>query len=225
MDLSAVFQHLDELLAKKAWKEAEELLRKNLEEAEPDTQAKLTLTNELAELYRKSGRPAEAVPTAEEALSMAGKMGYAEAGLYATLLNNAAAAHQAAEDYGHAMARYQEALEFYQKKGRGTGWEAAGVYQAMARAAQAQEQYTTALEHQQKALDIMEAAHRQAPQDIRYGAALAELADLYYRARQYENAVPAYESALEEILRVSGEDELYRITKQNMLLALAAARL
>lgn len=225
MNLSAVFQHLDELLARKAWGEAEEFLKKNLEEAEPDSQAKLTLTNELTELYRRSGKPDAAIPTAEEALFMARRMGYAEAGLYATLLNNAASAYQDAKDYEHALARYQDVLDFYTKKNMGASFEAAGIHEAISRVAQAQEQYETALDHQQKALDILELRHREDPQDIRYGAALAELADLFYRARQYENAVPAYEKALEEIVRVNGEDEFYRITKQNMLLALAASRL
>ena len=156
MNLSAVFQHLDELLARKAWGEAEEFLKKNLEEAEPDSQAKLTLTNELTELYRRSGKPDAAIPTAEEALLMARRMGYAEAGLYATLLNNAASAYQDAKDYEHALARYQDALDFYTKKNMGASFEAAGIHEAISRVAQAQEQYETALGHQQKALDILE---------------------------------------------------------------------
>ncbi len=225
MNLSVLFQQLDALLAQKDWEKAETLLQENLRQAEPDSQAILTLTNELTELYRKAGRPAEALPTAAQALEMAERMGFAQAELYGTLLQNAASACLEAESTEQGLDYARKAEAFWRERGMEAGSPMAEALETLSRLYQQREQFAEALEYQQKVLEIARAQCQGNPEDVRLGAALAALADLYYRASRYENAVSVYEEALEEIQRVTGDSELYRITRQNMLLALAAARL
>ncbi len=225
MNLSDVFQQLDQLLAQKDWEKAESLLKGCLDQAQPDSQAALTLTNELTELYRKAGRPAEALPTAASALAMAERMGYGQAGLYVTLLQNAASACLEAGHTEPGLDYAQKAERFCREHAMEASEERAAALETLSRLCQQQEQYGQALEWQKEALELARARHSQDPADVGYGAALAALADLYYRASRYEYAVSTYEEALEEIQRVTGDSELFRVTRQNMLLALAAARL
>ena len=225
MNVSAIYSQLDSLLARQAWQEAEAFLQEQLRQAEPDSQAALVLTNELTELYRKAGRPLEALPTASQALEMAKRMGYAQAGLYGTLLQNAASACLEAKASGQGLEYARQAEAFYRQAGQALSREMAEVQNTLSLLYQQLEDYSSALDCQQTVVDIAKDAHSRDPEDIGYGAALAALADLYYRASRYESAIPVYDEALEEIQRVTGDSELFRVTRQNMLLALAAARL
>lgn len=225
MNLSVIFQQLDSLLSLQNWEEAEQFLKSQLALAEPDSQASLTLTNELTELYRKAGKPAEALSPAALALEMAERMGFSQAGLYGTLLQNAASACLEANYTGEGLEYARKAEAFYQQHGMTGSPEMAEILNTLSRLYQQLEDYQQALDCQRRVLEIAKEGRSQGQKDVRYGAALAALADLYYRAAQYENAIPFYEEALEEIQQATGESELYRITRQNMLLALAAARL
>ena len=225
MNLSVIFQQLDSLLSQQNWGEAEQCLKSQLALAEPDSQASLTLTNELTELYRKAGKPAEALSPAALALEMAERMGFSQAGLYGTLLQNAASACLEANYTGEGLEYARKAEAFYQQHGMTGSPEMAEILNTLSRLYQQLEDYQQALDCQRRVLEIAKEGRSQGQKDVRYGAALAALADLYYRAAQYENAIPFYEEALEEIQQATGESELYRITRQNMLLALAAARL
>lgn len=225
MNLSVIFQQLDSLLSQQNWGEAEQFLKSQLALAEPDSQASLTLTNELTELYRKAGKPAEALSPAALALEMAERMGFSQAGLYGTLLQNAASACLEANYTGEGLEYARKAEAFYQQHGMTGSPEMAEILNTLSRLYQQLEDYQQALDCQRRVLEIAKEGRSQGQKDVRYGAALAALADLYYRAAQYENAIPFYEEALEEIQQATGESELYRITRQNMLLALAAARL
>ncbi len=225
MNLRVLFQQLDALLAQKEWEKAETLLQESLRQAEPDSQAALTLTNELTELYRKAGQPAKALPTAAQALEMAKRMGFAQAELYGTLLQNAASACLEAESTEQGLDYASRAEAFWREHGMGAGSPVAEALETLSRLYQQREQFDEALECQKKVLEIVRTQCQGKPEDVRLGAALAALADLYYRSSRYENAVSTYEEALEEIQRTTGDSELFRITRQNMLLALAASRL
>ena len=152
-------------------------------------------------------------------------MGFSQAGLYGTLLQNAASACLEANYTGEGLEYARKAEAFYQQHGMTGSPEMAEILNTLSRLYQQLEDYQQALDCQRRVLEIAKEGRSQGQKDVRYGAALAALADLYYRAAQYENAIPFYEEALEEIQQATGESELYRITRQNMLLALAAARL
>ena len=115
MSIDFDLQLLDELYAKGDLKTAEEKLDEWTAQADDDgdSAALLSLYNELAGLYRVTGRAKQGCEAAEKALVLITSLGLNASLQHATTLLNAATVRRAAGDYAKAAEYYEKAGSIY----------------------------------------------------------------------------------------------------------------
>lgn len=115
MELTSIFEHLDNLFAQEKLDEAESYLSQMCAQAERDgdIDACIGLYNELIGLYRVSGKDASCFAAAEKALTLLKAAGLTDSVHYATALLNYATARTVFGYLNEALSLYQQAEAIY----------------------------------------------------------------------------------------------------------------
>lgn len=115
MDIQDILKRVDALLEQNRGEEAEQLMLESLTQAvtEQDDSVLLQLLNELLSFYRETSRVQDADRIAQQAVSLAERMGLRGTVPYATTLLNVANACRAGGRFQESMEYYMEVQELY----------------------------------------------------------------------------------------------------------------
>ena len=115
MDIQDILKRVDALLEQNRGEEAEQLMLESLTQAvaEQDDSVLLQLLNELLSFYRETSRVQDADRIAQQAVSLAERMGLRGTVPYATTLLNVANAYRAGGRFQESMEYYMEVQELY----------------------------------------------------------------------------------------------------------------
>ena len=151
------YQQLDQLFAENRLPEAEKKIKEWLEESRGyhNLFAEITWLNELAGLYRTTGRAREAAEAAERALAILMEVGGRGTEAHATTLINAATAHARAGEFEAALSQYEGAEAILTSLGLTGSYQMASLYNNVSRIYNENGDYGKALEFLQKAFAII----------------------------------------------------------------------
>lgn len=153
-----IMEKLDSYLDRGDYPAAERHLRYWLSEAEAghDMRGKLTILNEQIGLYRKTGKEAECLRAASEALALADSLNMDGSVTYGTTLINAATGYRAFEKTEEALPLYRKAKAICESALAADDGRLGGLYNNMALTLAGLEEYRAAEELYHKAIAIME---------------------------------------------------------------------
>lgn len=117
MNINEILQQVDDFYAENRGEEAEQLMLSSIERAtaEQDSESLLQLLNELLGYYRETSRVEDSYAKAEQALSLAEKMGLQGTIPYATTLLNVANAYRAGGKLQDSLQCYEQVKEIYDR--------------------------------------------------------------------------------------------------------------
>ena len=157
VDMRRVGEKLDELLDRKEFGRAEDLLSYWLNEAIDglDRRSEFSIYNEIAGLKRKLGKKDEAVEAAESAVALGTELGIMESAGGATAYVNAGTVYEAFGRPKDAVESYLKALSVYERELNQSSPKRGGLYNNLALALALCERYDEALEYYSMALGVM----------------------------------------------------------------------
>ena len=157
LSINSILQKLDEHLSRNDYASAEKHLIYWLEEAKTvnDNRCSLTILNELAGLYRKLSREADALEIVNKLLSLIGQMDIGNNIGAATTYINCATVFKAFKRADKAIPLFKKAKTIYEKELTVTDKRLGGLYNNMALALVDLKQFDKAYELYQKAIEVM----------------------------------------------------------------------
>lgn len=190
------YRELDRMFAENRLPEAEAKIKEWLEEAEGyhNAFAQITWLNELAGLYRTTGRAMEGAETAEQALGILLEVGGQSTEAHATTLINAATARARAGDREKALVQYRTAETILNTLGLQNSYQMASLYNNVSRIYNENGDYAGALEYLEKALALI----REIPDSAAESA--TTLVNMAY-CRMAAGDLPGAKKDLEEAFR------------------------
>ena len=157
VDMGRVSAKLDELLDRREWAQAENLLSYWLAEAKNgfDRRGEFSILNEIAGLKRKLGKEAEALEAAERAVAIGEELGIMDTVGGATAWLNLGTVYEAFGRAPDAVKAYEKVLPVYETFLNGSNPKLGGLYNNYAMSLALTEQYDKSFEYYRKALDVM----------------------------------------------------------------------
>ena len=158
MEIQKILSQLDDIFARKEFYKAEPFLKEQIEKSkeERDTEATITLLNELIGFYRDASRFEDAVMCSREVLEILKREGYEGTIPYATSLLNVANAYRAAGMLEESMHNYEQVSEIYRKNLEEKDFRFASLYNNWSLLYQEMRDFRKATECLYKALEIVE---------------------------------------------------------------------
>lgn len=157
MDINRFFDGLSAIFASGKNEQVSDYLRKNLAEAEADSddQAVITILNEMVGYYRITSNHAESLKAAERALNLMRRLGYEDTIHYGTTLLNAATAYRVAGDKKKALQLFNSALVIYLRELPAEDERLAALYNNLSSIHQDAKEYEKAAEYLEKSAAIL----------------------------------------------------------------------
>ena len=151
-----ISQKLDELMGRKEYQQAENLLKYWLEEARVsfDDQGVFMLYNEMMGYYRKMADKDNAYKAVDNALSMLDELDYRDSVSGATCYTNAATVYTAFGEPEKSVELFEKARTIYENNREHNEYKLASLYNNMATALVALKRYSEADELYHKALEV-----------------------------------------------------------------------
>ena len=152
-----ISQKLDELMGRKEYQQAENLLKYWLEEARVslDDQGTFMLYNEMMGYYRKVSNKEKAYEAVDNAISMLDELGYRDSVSGATCYTNAATVYTAFNEPEKSIELFEKARAIYENNREHNEYKLASSYNNMATALVALGRFSEADELYHKALDVV----------------------------------------------------------------------
>lgn len=175
--IGRIIGKLDSYLGQNDYDAAERHLNYWCSEADAcrDMRGKLSLLNEQIGLYRKTGKEADCLRAASDALSLADSMGMEQSVTYGTTLINAATGYKAFGRAADALPLYRKARVIYEASLDGDDSRLGGLYNNMALALTELQEFREAKELYDKAISVME---KQENGELEVAITYLNLADL-----------------------------------------------
>ena len=153
-----ISEKVDELMGRKQYKAAEDLLKYWVGEATQngDDQGLFMVYNEMMGYYRKVGKKEEAYDVVEKAMGMLKDLGYTDSVSGATCYVNAATVYTVFEDYERALGLFRKAGVIYEKNPLHNEYKLASLYNNSATALTPLGRYAEAEENYQKAIEVLQ---------------------------------------------------------------------
>ncbi len=207
--IGRILEKLDFYLNRNDCAAAERHLKYWLSEADAcrDMRGKLTVLNEQIGLYRKTGKEAECLGAAADALSLADSMGIEESATYGTTLINAATGYKAFGKAEAALPLYRRAKDVYEAVLDQDDGRLGGLYNNMALTLTGLGEYREAEELYQKAIKVME---KQENGELEVAITRLNVADLITAESGLEEGAEEIEKQLLEAERLLDTEHLPR---------------
>ena len=153
-----ISERLDELMAKKEFLQAENMLKYWIDEARAlnDRQGEFMVYNEMMGYYRKTGRKEEAYQAIEKAMAMLDELGYRDSISGATCYTNIGTVYTVFEEPERSLPYFEKAKEIYEKTPYTGAFRLAGCYNNLATALTALRRGEEADAYYVKALNALE---------------------------------------------------------------------
>lgn len=157
MDMERIINRLDQLVEKKDYEGAKELLAYWIQDAKEKENYRglLSLSNEAMGFFRKAGDKDHALSCAETALRLIERLGMEETITAATTYINAATVYKAFGMADKGFPLFEKAKEIYEKDLKENDARLGGLYNNMGLALLDLKRYEEAVDCYKKALDIM----------------------------------------------------------------------
>ncbi len=191
MNIKEILKQLDELFAQQRSNEVEQFLLKNIRIAQQqhNSDAQITLYNELIGYYRSRGQHEQAIKIARILMELYRINGREDSLSYGTTLLNIATACRAAGRYEEALAFYGQAGQLYEKYLEPGDVRRASLYNNMSMVYQETGQRARAAEYLKRALTIL-------PDGLERAITCTNLAGLYAQSGLEEESSRYLEEAL-----------------------------
>ena len=153
-----ISEQLDELMAKKEFLQAENMLKYWIDEARVlnDRQGEFMVYNEMMGYYRKTGRKEEAYQAIEKAMAMLDELGYRDSISGATCYTNIGTVYTVFEEPERSLPYFEKAKEIYENTPYTGAFRLAGCYNNLATALTALGRGEEADAYYVKALNALE---------------------------------------------------------------------
>ena len=238
MNINEVFSGLDKLFAENRLPEVERYLTQALSDAEyeKDTDSMLAIYNELIGFHRTTGEHDKALYFCRQVMRLAHKMGIEDTVPYGTALMNIANENRAAGnllealsycrkvydiysliyqelgDYDKAVDALEHALSIIERH-ENAGTEIVATYanlgESLLRAGRLKEA-------QDKLTEAVRRYQLKGVRGYHYSTALSDVAEVWYRQEDYQQALKFYQLAAEELYSVYGDNDTYRVIMNNI---------
>lgn len=196
MDINGFFAQLDEYFANNQIEQVDPFLCSALEQAkeEEDYGAYISICNEMIGFYRSVSDFKKAYDAAEDVLLLMEELQLDRSEHFATTLLNAATAYRAAGNYKQAYVYYEQALQIYEGLIAPEDYRYAGLYNNMSILLEKMERNDEAIHYAKKALAIIRKFENG---EMETATTLTNLALLYFKVSQYQEAKELLERALQ----------------------------
>ena len=207
--IGRIIDKLDFYLNKKEYAAAERHLGYWLSEADAchDMRGKLTVLNEQIGLFRKTGKEAECLAAAADAMALADSLDLEQSVTYGTTLINAATGYKAFGKAADALPLYRKAQAVYESALDSSDGRLGGLYNNMALALMELKEYPEAENLFQKAIGVMQKQENGA---LEVAITRLNMADLIAAASGSEDGADEIEKQLLEAGRLLDTESLPR---------------
>lgn len=212
MDINQILQKVDECFAENNGQDAERILWEGITEAvnEGDDNSLLQLLNELLGYYRETSRVEDSFTIAEQALSLAKRMGLEGSIPYATTLLNVANAYRAGGSLKESYKCYLQVQEIYDRSLSPDNLLVASLENNLSLLYQEMGEFAKAKESQLAALNIVKKkAEEGAGTEFEVAVTYANLANTCLQLEEAEEAFDYARRAVEDFEKLSVEDAHY----------------
>jgi tetratricopeptide (TPR) repeat protein len=205
MNTETFYNELDQYFTDGQTGRVEGFLLQSLSEAREsgDLHAAVTVLSEMAGYYRSRSQFSEAISAAEEALSIARSLNYAQSASYGTVLLNAATAYSASGANEKAKEYYECALAIYRSELNDFDPRIAGLLNNISNIYQTDGEYETASRLLLQAADILEFNGQE--QELAY--VKSNLAHIYIAMERQDEAIDNLNGALDIYERLGSQND------------------